>query len=125
MTRKFGRTLILLAITLGAWSIALAQSQGGAKEKETESSAELPHAAPPPAQPDGDYVGSDVCVTCHAEQQKNFVHTIMGNAMAHPKTLLDARGCEACHGPGKAHVDAGGGKETIPVRFTKGILRPL
>jgi DmsE family decaheme c-type cytochrome len=125
MTRKFGCTLILLAITLGAWSIALAQSQGSAEEKKKESGAELSHAASPPAQADGDYVGSEVCVTCHAEQHKNFVHTIMGNAMAHPKTPLDARGCEACHGPGKAHVDAGGGKETIPIRFTKDSLTPV
>ena len=125
MKRIFGFTLILFAITLAAWSIVLPQSQGGAKEKEKGSGAELSHAAPPSAQPDGDYVGSDVCVTCHAEQHKNFVHTIMGNAMAHPKTPLDARGCEACHGPGKAHVDAGGGKETIPIRFTKDSPTPV
>ena len=39
--------------------------------------------------------------------------------MAHPKGPLEALGCEACHGPGKAHVAAGGGKATIPIRFTK------
>ena len=58
------------------------------------------------ARGDGDYVGTEVCVTCHADQQKSFAHTIMGNAMAHPKTALDTRGCEACHGPGRAHVEA-------------------
>ena len=73
----------------------------------------------------GDYVGSETCATCHAEQQKNFIHTIMGNAMAHPKSSLDALGCESCHGPGKAHVEAGGSKETIPVRFTKGTQTPV
>jgi DmsE family decaheme c-type cytochrome len=42
----------------------------------------------------------------------------MGKVFAHPRTPDEAHGCEACHGPGKGHVDAGGGKDTIPVRFT-------
>jgi DmsE family decaheme c-type cytochrome len=44
----------------------------------------------------------------------------MGKVMlGNPRTPLEARGCEACHGPGKAHVEAGGGKDTIPIRFGK------
>ena len=56
-------------------------------------------AAPAPAAPQdtksseassSDYVGTEVCVTCHADQQKSFEHTIMGNAMAHPKIRGEA-----------------------------------
>ena len=68
---------------------------------------------------DGDYVGSETCVACHQDQEKTFKVTIMGKAMARPHTALEKRGCEACHGPGKAHVEAGGSKESIPVRFSK------
>src|SRR5690348_5396893 len=69
--------------------------------------------------PSGDYVGMDTCITCHADQGTHFQNTVMGRAFAHPRTDLEKLGCEACHGPGKAHVDAGGGKDTIAIRFTK------
>src|ERR1700752_417794 len=43
----------------------------------------------------------------------------MGKIMEHPRNPLEARGCESCHGRGRAHVEAGGGKDTIPIRFGK------
>src|SRR6476659_3907412 len=104
---------ILTFLAFSAWSqtaSAAAAGQGGDKSSDAGSA---------------DYVGSEVCVTCHAGQQKSFVHTIMGNAMAHAKTPLEKLGCEACHGPGKAHVEAGGGKDSIPVRFTKDSNTPV
>jgi DmsE family decaheme c-type cytochrome len=72
-----------------------------------------------PAGGDGDYVGSDTCVTCHQDQERRFKNTIMGKVMQHPRTPMEARGCESCHGPGRAHVEAGGSKETIAIRFGK------
>ena len=65
---------------------------------------------------DGDYVASDTCVTCHADQGRRFNKTTMGKAMARPHTPDEAHGCESCHGPGRTHVEAGGTKDTIPVR---------
>jgi len=43
----------------------------------------------------------------------------MGKAFAQQRTADEKLGCEACHGPGKAHVEAGGTKESIPLRFSK------
>ena len=125
MTRKLLFTLILLVVVLGISGLALTQAASGAEENKPPATADRSLAAPSSAKPDADYVGTHVCVTCHAEQQKSFVHTIMGNAMAHPKTDADAKGCESCHGPGRAHVEAGGGKDTIPVRFTKDSNNPV
>ena len=76
-------------------------------------------AQAPAANAGGDYAGSDTCMICHADQGKHFQDTVMGKAFARPKNEKEKLGCEACHGAGKAHVDALGGKETIPVRFTK------
>jgi hypothetical protein len=75
-----------------------------------------------PSAPSGGYVGSDVCITCHEDQNRRFKNTPMGRAMANPHTPEESRGCESCHGPGQMHVEAGGGKDTIPIRFGKDSL---
>ncbi len=50
---------------------------------------------------------NEACLTCHEEQGKSLAATI------HGKLAGGAPDCESCHGPGQAHVDAGGGKGTI------------
>jgi len=68
--------------------------------------------------PPAGLVGSNVCRTCHPDVWLNFFKN------PHYKTLLsefaaeERRGCEGCHGPGKAHVEARGGKTTIPRAFS-------
>jgi len=58
--------------------------------------------------PASDYVGAEACKACHEDVYKQWETT------PHWKTTLESRegpshqGCEACHGPGKAHVDGGG-----------------
>ena len=75
--------------------------------------------AQPTAKANGDYVGSEACLACHEDQQRRFKNTIMGKVMARPRTAEEGRGCESCHGPGKAHIEAGGGKESVAVNFGK------
>jgi DmsE family decaheme c-type cytochrome len=53
------------------------------------------------------FVGAKVCVTCHASQADAFSHTLMGRIGKTQKGKFD---CENCHGPGSAHVKAGGGR---------------
>ena len=53
-----------------------------------------------------DYVGSEICATCHEEAAKKF------SSNPHSRLALEHGGkgisCEGCHGAGKAHVDGGG-----------------
>ena len=75
--------------------------------------AQPPTAEPPTAKsslPAG-YVGAETCKACHEEAFQNFAKTRMGRLFLHqPRDAKEAGACETCHGPGQAHVEAGGGK---------------
>lgn len=53
------------------------------------------------------FVGKKVCLTCHTTQAESFGKTLMGRI---GKTQQGKFDCENCHGPGSAHVKAGGGR---------------
>src|SRR5215471_2479768 len=55
----------------------------------------------------GDYVGSDACKDCHEDQFKAFSHTSHAQLINLTSWKNKVTGCEACHGPGKAHLEEG------------------
>jgi DmsE family decaheme c-type cytochrome len=57
-----------------------------------------------------EYVGSEACATCHEEQVTGIHHTVHDSEGFH---MRSDKGCETCHGPGKAHVESGGDKTLI------------
>lgn len=59
------------------------------------------------------YVGSNVCKTCHPDVWLNFFKNPHYKSIASGEETPDRTGCEGCHGPGKAHVEARGGKQSI------------
>ena len=51
------------------------------------------------------YVGEAVCIACHKPQGDQFMHTVHAAAFRqNPKSELQQRSCEACHGPGSNHL---------------------
>ena len=83
--------------------------QGGSSAKPSVAPQKGPVAGgtQPSVPVDATYVGAKVCTTCHASQAELFSHTVMGRIGKTQKGKFD---CENCHGPGSAHVKAGGGR---------------
>jgi predicted CXXCH cytochrome family protein len=60
------------------------------------------------------YVGMDQCALCHEKEVKDFnltQHSKIQIRETQEKEEVKDLGCEACHGPGSLHVEAGGGKD--------------
>src|ERR1700758_2450479 len=91
--RLFKALVVFLFLVFAVHLIAGQDTQEAPKSAATQAKTD----STVPAGGDGDYVGSDVCVTCHEIQGRRFNHTAMGKAMAHPRTPDEAHGCESCH----------------------------
>ncbi len=63
----------------------------------------------PPEIPGATFVGNQECELCHEDQVKKFAFSV--HARVHVEDAPGGlAGCEACHGPGSKHVEAGGGR---------------
>jgi DmsE family decaheme c-type cytochrome len=66
----------------------------------------------------GGFAGNEACKTCHADLWQPFFRNPHFKSIASGKEPPERTGCEGCHGPGKAHVEAKGGSKTIPRAFS-------
>ncbi len=106
---------LLLVATAGLWVVALAISEPHAQQTPPAAASPQQEPVRPPAgtQPatgEAGYVGADTCLMCHEDQA---VHGTAHGRTINERTPMAQLGCESCHGPGKAHVDAGGDPELM------------
>jgi len=100
---------MLLTTVLFAATFSLFAKELGARSRE--KTAKQSQSYVPPSDP-ALYAGTETCGTCHDTQAKTYAenpHFATTRANRGPAW----EGCEGCHGPGKAHVDAGGDKTKI------------
>ena len=77
-----------VALTLALWACAHSGSDSEAAK------------APPAA-----YVGDAQCRACHSVEASHWDRTVHARAfIANPRTDLERRTCESCHGPGGNHI---------------------
>lgn len=72
-----------------------------------------PAAKSAPEPTASEYVGEEVCKTCHEEQFNSLQKTRHWDNRLKTKSGEEAHTCETCHGPGAEHVNGGGDKSKI------------
>jgi predicted CXXCH cytochrome family protein len=95
---------VLLWATAGSLSQSTKPQQSGATPSSTPNQAKPFMPAQEKYDPDK-YVGSETCQACHEDKFKNFSKTSHARLEKEPSWKGKVVGCEACHGPGKAHVE--------------------
>src|SRR5262245_17080936 len=99
---KLVKTLLLCTFVLAAMTWL-----GSARRSPASASFDFSPGIPLPVGQDPGYVGTDTCKACHEDQFNAFSHTShskLGNISGWKNKVT---GCEACHGPGKAHAEDG------------------
>ena len=109
--------LVVIAFSCAVMAAGPPGRNGPGKDKNKSEQESAQKAWERPTDP-ALYVGTDTCKTCHENMPTEGFFKTYENS-PHFVTTLDTKrgpewhGCEACHGPGKAHVEGGGDKTKI------------
>ena len=100
------KRIIKSLLVCAALAAALMWVAAGSASKSVKPAVE-PGQTKPASSSAGDYVGSEACMDCHEDQFKAFSHTSHAQLAKIGSWKGKVTGCEACHGPGKAHSAEG------------------
>ena len=75
----------------------------GEETKDSEPAPTVEEAAT-------DYAGEEVCAVCHEAEAASYTSSVHARVLGDASRPPAQRGCEACHGPGANHAEAGGGR---------------
>lgn len=113
---KHPRVAILCAMlfvaAMFAVTLSLFAGEPDSRTDKSKRAANQNQLKAPPTDP-ALYVGSEACTTCHEDKAKSYEESRHFATALNSKRGPEWQGCEACHGPGKAHVDGGGDKSKI------------
>ena len=106
------KTATIAAIVMWLVVVSVVATPQASPARSAPAVAQAAAAAPPadktspPTTQAAGLVGDDTCLTCHEGQSKGY-HGSPHARAKDPRTPAGKQGCESCHGPGQAHVDAG------------------
>ena len=108
-------TRFIKIILLGAVSVFCAVwfFTGTVYKADATSTEQIPVAPEFVAATQDDYVGTETCKACHEDQFNRFEKTKHAKLPNISSWKDKAKGCESCHGPGRAHVEGSGDKTKI------------
>ena len=122
---SMGRANVFQRCVLAAGVLAAAVCTGAllhaapeAVRKPRTVSPVAPAATATQAAAPSDYVGEATCLTCHTEMKKVYADSPHGHA-AISRSPAANKGCESCHGPGKAHAESGDAAQIVNFKTLK------
>ena len=104
----------LLAVRLGVAAAALlamvsvgsAQDKAGAPAPQTSAKPAEPAPAPAADKKPAEYIGSEMCASCHEDISKAFAKNPHHVVETDKKRGFETKACESCHGPASKHMDS-------------------
>lgn len=101
--RKTGRTVLIPVAALGFATLGILTGAAWGEGPKKQKTPVFPLTLYAAAQPE-DFIDDQACAECHPEISSEFSKLYHAPLVLDAKLPPDRRGCQACHGPGSAHI---------------------